>query len=135
MLPLPLLLAATLSASPTPCPADLLVANARVKATAGSTGGDDQYVVTVDVTNRGSAAQPPQTRQHLEILRDGAVLGSQLIPVLGARQAYAAAFRIHVPHRRGGAATPVEFRYVLDSKNAAAANCTTVNDRLTATLG
>ncbi|HZO93535.1 MAG TPA: hypothetical protein VFB22_07175 [Candidatus Baltobacteraceae bacterium] len=127
-------LAAALSASPSACPADLLVSNPRVKATLGATKDADVYVVTVDVKNRGVAAQPADTRQHLEVVHQGQVLGSQPIPVLGADQTYAAAFRVTLPHANGAAAPRVEFHYVLDSKNAPRANCTTVNDKITATL-
>ena len=129
---LPLVLAAALAASPSPCPADLLVANPSLKITRDDARGLDQYIVTIDVTNRGNGAQPLGTRQHLELLRDGDVLGSQTIPVLGPKQAYVAAFRMRLPH--GSTPLHVQFRYVLDSKNAPRANCTTVNDRLDATL-
>jgi len=130
-----LLLAALAGASPSSCPADLLVANARVKKTVGAARDVDAYVVTVDVTNRGTAAQPASTRQHLEVMRGGDVLASQPIPVLGAQQRYVVAFRVSLPHRAGTPPGHVDFRYVLDSPNAPEANCTTVNDRLTATLG
>ena len=132
---LAVLLAAALNASPTPCPADLLVSNPRVKTSRGAVDGADVYVVTVDISNRGVAAQPADTRQHLDVVHDGQVLGSQPIPVLGPQQTYAAAFRVTIPHASASASPArVEFHYVLDSKNAPRANCTTVNDKLTATL-
>jgi hypothetical protein len=109
------------------------VANAQLKVVGDPARDFAQYIVTVDVTNRGTGAQPPDTRQHLDVLRGGEVLGSQPIPVLGPKQAYAAAFRMRLP--RGSTPLRVTFRYVLDSHNAPRANCTTVNDRLTATLG
>ena len=133
---LPLLLAAALAgASPPPCPSDLLVANPRLKIVrANDDKTRDNYIVTVDVKNRGTAAQPEDTRQHLALVRDGAVIGTQSIPSLGADEGYAAAFRVQVPHQRKRGPFSVEFRYVLDSKNASRANCTSVNDRLNATL-
>jgi CARDB len=132
---LPLVLAAALAAaSPAPCPSDLLVANPRLKVVRARDAAHDNYVVTVDITNRGVANQPEDTRQHLALVRDGTTLGTQPIPSLGANESYAAAFRVQLPHQRRRGPFTVEFRYVLDSKNASRANCTSVNDRLTATL-
>jgi hypothetical protein len=132
---LPFLVAVALAtAPPSPCPSDLLVANPRLRVVRATDKTRDNYVVTVDVTNVGTATQPDGTRQHLSLLRDGNAIGSQPIPALGANESYAAAFRQQLPHERKRAPFTVEFRYVLDSKNAARANCTSVNDRLTATL-
>ena len=131
---LPLLLAYAIAASPTPCPSDLLVANPRLRIVRAVEKAFDNYVVTIDVTNRGSAPQPNFTRQHLAIARGGAVIGTQPIPPLDANESYAAAFQLQLPHQRNRAPFVVEFRYVLDSKNGPRANCTSANDRLTATL-
>ncbi len=86
------------------------------------------------MTNRGTAPQPNFTRQHLALARNGAVIGTQPVPPLDANANYAAAFRVQLPHERNRAPFVVEFRYVLDSKNAPRANCTSANDRLTAAL-
>jgi hypothetical protein len=132
---LPLVLGAALAAAePSPCPSDLLVANPRLKVVRAIDRSRDNFVVTVDIKNRGVAAQPAETRQHLALVRDGVTLGTQPIPALGANQSYAAAFRVQMPHAARRAPFAVEFRYVLDSKNASRANCTSVNDRLAATL-
>jgi hypothetical protein len=132
---LPYLLAVTLAnATPATCPADLLVANPRLKVVRARERAFDNYVVTVDVKNRGVAAQPAGTAQHIELVRDHATIGTQPIPALGPDESYAAAFRVQLPHQKTRAPFAVEFRYVLDSKNAPVANCTSVNDRLTATL-
>ena len=132
---LPTLLAAALAAaSPAPCPSDLLVANPRLKVVRADDRAKDNYVVSVVVRNRGAANQPDETKQHLELVRDGTVLGSQTIPALGANQSYLAAFRVQMPHVAHRGPFTVEFRYVLDSKNAARANCTSANDRVSATL-
>ncbi len=131
---LPLLLAYAISAAPTPCPSDLLVANPRLRIVRAADNAFDNYVVTIDVTNRGTAPQPDFTRQHLALVRDRIVIGTQPIPPLAANETYPAAFRVQLVHERGRAPFVVEFRYVLDSKNAARANCTSANDRLTATL-
>ena len=56
------------------------------------------------------------------------------VPPLAANESYDAAFRVQLVHERNRAPFVVEFRYVLDSKNAPRANCTSANDRLTATL-
>jgi hypothetical protein len=131
---LPLLLAAGIAAAPSPCPSDLLVANPRLKVVRARDRAFDNYVVTIDVKNRGVANQPDGTKQHLELGENGRVLGSQPIPPLGAEESYAAAFRVQLPHAARRAPYRVEFRYVLDSKNASRANCTSANDRVTATL-
>ena len=132
---LPFLVAAALAtASPAPCPSDLLVANPRLRVVRAADKSRDNFVVTVDVKNRGVATQPADTRQHLVLVRDGREIGSQPLPALGATESYAAAFRLQLPHERKRGPFTVEFRYVLDSKNASRANCTSVNDRLTATL-
>ncbi len=131
---LPLVLAAAMaSASPKPCPADLLVANPRLKIVRAREGDRDNYVVTVDVKNRGTAAQPAGTVQHLELIRNGASIGTQPVPALGPNQSYVAAFRVQLPRKKRGP-FPIGFHYVLDSKNAPSANCTSVNDRLSTTL-
>jgi len=131
---LPLFLAFAVSAAPTPCPSDLLVANPRLRVVRAADRDYDNYVVTIDVTNRGSAPQPNFTSQHLALVRDRVVIGTQPIPPLAANESYAAAFRVQLVHERKRAPFVVEFRYVLDSKNASRANCTSANDRLTATL-
>jgi hypothetical protein len=132
---LPFLVAAALAtASPSPCPSDLLVANPRLNIVRAGDKTKDNYVVTVDVKNRGVAAQPEQTQQHLSLIRDGREIGTQQIPPLGPNETYPAAFRVQLPHQPKREPFAVEFRYVLDSKNGRAANCTSANDRLNATL-
>jgi hypothetical protein len=132
---LPFVLAAALAtAQPSPCPSDLLLANPRLKVVRARDKAFDHYIVTVDVKNRGKEAQPDGTQQHLALLQRGVVLGTQPIPVLGGEEDYAAAFRLRLPHQGKRDPFPVEFRYVLDSKNASRANCTTANDRISATL-
>ncbi len=130
---LPLLLAAGVAAA-SPCPSDLLVADPRLKVVRARDRAFDNYVVTVDIKNRGVANQPNGTRQHLELAQRGHAIGTQPVPPLGAGESYAAAFRVQLPHQGARAPFAVEFRYVLDSKNAPRANCTSANDRLTATL-
>jgi hypothetical protein len=132
---LPFVLAAALaSASPAPCRSDLLVVNPRLKVVRARDKAFDNYIVTIEIKNRGAEAQPDGTQQHLELLQRGTVLGSQPIPVLGADEDYPAAFRLRLPHQAKRDPFPVEFRYVLDSKNGARANCTSANDRVSATL-
>ncbi len=131
---LPLFLAYAIAAAPTPCPSDLLVTHPRLRVVRAADKAFDNYIVTVDVTNRGSAPQPDFTRQHLALVRAGAAIGTQPIPPLAANESYAAAFRQQLKHVRDRAPFVVEFRYVLDSNNAPRANCTSANDRLTATL-
>ncbi|HTJ24596.1 MAG TPA: hypothetical protein VMA36_00390 [Candidatus Limnocylindria bacterium] len=126
---------AILAAAPSPCPADLLVADPRLKVVRAANPAMDNYVVTVDVRNRGTAAQTSGVSQRLELIRGGAVIGSQPIPALGPAQDYVAAFRLQLPHESKRPPFNVVFHYVLDQKSDAARNnCTSVNDRLSATL-
>jgi len=120
---------------PSPCPADLFVANPRLKVVRATDRSLDDYVVTVDVTNRGRAAQTRGLHQHLELQQQGKTLGTQPIPALGPAEAYAAAFRVTLPHAKTRVPFPVVFHYVLDAKaDAARDNCVTANDRVAATL-
>jgi hypothetical protein len=116
------------------CPSDPLIANPQLKIVRARERAFDHYIVTVDVKNNGSVAQPPGTNQHLELVQRGAVLGTQPIPVLGMQESYAAAFRVRLPHQSPRPPFAVQFRYVLDTHNAARANCNASNDRLDATL-
>ncbi len=118
----------------TPCPSDPLITNPQLKIVRARERGFDNYIVTVDVKNDGAATQPAGTAQHLELAQNGAVLGRQPVPVLGMQESYIAAFRVQLAHRSPRPPFTVEFRYVLDSRNAARANCNPSNDRLSATL-
>ncbi len=134
---LALLLAASsmLPPSPRPCPADLVVESPRLKVVRATERSLDDYVVTVDVTNRGSAGQSAGVKQHLELLQHGRALGAQPIPSLARGERYAAAFRVSLPHEDRRVPFPVAFHYVLDSKqDAARDNCVSANDRVSATL-
>jgi hypothetical protein len=118
-----------------PCPADLLLAEPRLKVVRSTDRALDNYVVTVDVKNRGSAGQTPSVMQHLELIAEGKVIGKQPVPPLGPSQDYVAAFRLQLPHAPQRPPFPVTFHYVLDSKgDAARDNCSSANDRLTVTL-
>lgn len=135
---LPALLAAaalTMAPASATCPTDLLLAEPRLKVVRATDRALDNYVVTVDVKNRGSAGQTPDVAQHLELIRDGTVIGTQPIPPLGPNQDYIAAFRLQLPHAQRRPPFPVTFHYVLDSKgDAARNNCSSANDRLSVTL-
>jgi hypothetical protein len=130
MLPFALLAVLALAdADPSPC-ADLLVASPKLQVVKAPNPGFYSAVVTVDVRNRGVVAQPAATQQHLEIVQNGTVLGTQPIPPLRAQQHYPAAFRIQLPASQRKERLDVTFRYVLDSHNAAQANCSASNDLL-----
>lgn len=130
---IPLLLAAAV-ATASPCPADLLVAHPRLKVTPDLQRGFQHDIITVDVTNRGTRAQRSDTRQKLDLLRDGAVIGSQPVPALGPGQVYIAAFRLRVSSAAKRTPVKVRFRYVLQYGDPSRENCTTANDILDATL-
>jgi hypothetical protein len=129
---LALLLATALTAAE--CPSDPLIASPRLKIVRARERAFDHYIVTVDVKNDGRDAQPAGTAQHLELVQRGRVLGEQPIPVLGMQESYVAAFRVRLPHQSPRPPFTVEFRYVLDTRNAPRANCNASNDRLSATL-
>ena len=126
------LLAAALAAAP--CASDPLIANPTLKIVRARERAFDHYIVTLDVRNDGRESQPPGTVQHLELVQNGNILGKQPIPVLGMHESYVAAFRVRLPHQSNRPPFVVEFRYVLDTRNAARANCNSANDRLSATL-
>ena len=129
-----LLATAMATTAPGRCPSDPLIADPRLKVVRARDRAFDHYIVTVDVKNDGSVAQPSGTAQHLELVQHGDVLGKQPIPVLGRQESYVAAFRLRLPHQSARPPFAVEFRYVLDTPNAARANCNPFNDRLSATL-
>jgi len=130
-----LLLAAALSSPPARCPSDPLIANPRLKVVRARERNFDHYIVTVDVKNDGTAAQPPGTAQHLALMQNGRVLGTQPVPTLGMQESYIAAFRVRLPHESPRPPFAVEFRYVLETtRDASRANCNPANDRLSATL-
>ena len=131
MIPAFLLAAAQTAA---PCAADPLIANPTLKIVRARERAFDNYIVTLDVKNDGRQSQPPGTVQHLELVQHGNVLGKQPIPVLGMKESYIAAFRVRLPHQSNRPPFVVEFRYVLDTRNVAQANCNSSNDRLSATL-
>ena len=131
---LPLLLAATLLAAGPACP-DPGLANPHLKVVRADVRGFDDYIVTVEVGNRGAAPQSAGIDQHLDLLQDGRILGSQPIPALGPKQTYVSAFRIRLPHERKRKPLAAEFRYVLaDGSRSARENCSSANDALSATL-
>lgn len=137
MLPALLAAVAVAAAGPgsRPCPADLLLAEPRLKVVRAPDRTMDNYVVTVDVKNRGSSGQTAGVMQHLELIHDGTVIGKQPVPSLGPNEDYIAAFRLQLPHAPKRSPFPVTFHYVLDSKgDAARDNCSAANDRLTVTL-
>ncbi len=129
-----LLATAVATTPPGLCPSDPLIANPSLKIVRARDRAFDHYIVTVDVKNAGRVGQPPATAQHLELVQHGNVLGKQPIPVLGMQESYVAAFRVRLAHQSPRPPFTVEFRYVLDSTNAARANCNPSNDRLSATL-
>jgi len=132
---LPFLLAAALAtAQPSPCPTDLLVANPRIKVVRARNRAFDNNIVSVDVRNNGQVPQRTDIRQHLDLLLGNVVVGSQPIPAIDAQDSYLAAFRFQLKHVKKRVPQPVTFHLVIDSKIAPGENCTTTNDKLTATL-
>lgn len=129
---LPIVLAAVLAAA---CPADPLLASPRLKVAPAGEKGYQHLIVSINVTNRGPLPQVIGTRQHLELLRDGQLVGSQPLPALGPATAYTATFRLRVPAQRRRAPLHVRFRYVLESGgDRAREDCDAGNDVLDATL-
>jgi len=130
---LPLILAATVALA-TPCPSDPLLTNPRLKVVRARDKTLDNYVVTLDVTNRGAAAQAPGIVQRLELLQNRQVIGTQPIPPLAAHETYPAAFRLQLAHKKKHPPLVVAFRYVPSGAGASRGNCDAANDTLNATL-
>jgi hypothetical protein len=132
---LPFLLAgALIAAQPATCPSDLLVQNPRLKVVRATDRTLDNYIVSVEVLNRGTADQRTNLRQHLDVLVNQKPAGTQPVPGLGANEVYPAAFRFQLPHQRHRKPVVVTFHYVMDDKARPGENCTTANDQITATL-
>lgn len=132
---LPILLAGAIAtATPAACPSDLLVQNPRLKVVRATDRTLDNYIVSVDVLNRGTAGQRVNVKQHLDLLVNQNPSGTQPIPGLGANETYPAAFRFQQPHQRHRKAIVITFHYVMDEKPRPGENCTTANDQVTATL-
>jgi hypothetical protein len=128
-------------ASPLPSPAchggDISVTDLQIKVIKGSarTATADRLLITGVFTNVGSTAQQPHTAQHAELLRDGAVVGTQPLPALGAKVQYPLQFRIFRDTSQRTDPIAVEVRYVLDDKRSVARNnCSLTNDSLQKTF-
>jgi len=133
---LPFLLAgALIAAQPAACPSDLLVANPQLKVLRSKDDRTlDNYIVTVNVQNQGTAGQRPGVNQHLDLLINQKAAGTQPIPGLGANESYPAAFRFQLPHQRHRKPVVITFHYMMDDKQRPGENCTTAHDQVTATL-
>ncbi len=127
------LVAAALSSTPSSCPVELVLADPQIKVVRRAAAGFDNYIVSVDVTNRGRAGQNGTTRQHLELRQGTQTLGSQPIPPLGSQQSYVAAFRLQLPHQAKRQPLKVDFRYADDSPTPSR-ECTSTSDMLSVTL-
>jgi hypothetical protein len=128
-------------ASPMPSPAchagDISVTDLQIKVIKASarTSTADRLLITGVFTNVGSRAQEPHTAQHAELLRDGAIVGTQILPALGAKVTYPLQFRIFRDTSQRTDPIAVEVRYVLDDKRSVARNnCSLTNDSLQKTF-
>ena len=128
-------------ASPLPAPAchggDISVTDVRINVVKASskTSPADRLLITGDFTNVGTKSQKPETAQHAELLRDGAVLSTQPLPALAAGVKYPLQFRIFRPTDQRKDAVTVTVRYVLDDPHAARTNnCTPTNDSMQKTF-
>lgn len=133
MLPF-ILAAAVATAQPSACPTDLLVADPRIKVVRAREREFDNEIVSIDVKNVGTASQKPDVRQHLDLFVGGQLAGTQPIPAVAAQDSYEAAFRLQVKHVKHRAPQQMTFRFAVDAKMLPGENCTTANDKLTATL-
>ena len=129
-------------ASPMPSPAchagDISVTDLQIKVIKGSAHSAtaaDRLLITGVFSNVGGRAQAPHTAQHAELLRDGAVVGTQPLPALGANVNYPLQFRIFRDTSQRTDPIAVEVRYVLDDKRSFARNnCSLTNDSLQKTF-
>lgn len=127
------LVAAALSSTPSSCPVELVLADPQIKVVRRAAAGFDNYIISVNVTNRGRAGQSGVTRQHLELRQGTQTLGSQPIPPLGPQQSYVAAFRLQLPHQSKRQPLKVDFRYA-DDNPTPSRECTSTSDMLSVTL-
>jgi hypothetical protein len=130
---LPILLAgALIAAQPSVCPSDLIVSNPRVRLVRMESAGQNDYVVIVDIKNRGTAAQRKDVAQHLDMSINIGVEGTQAIPPLRAGQNYTATYPFQIPRTKHKPSHPspwvATFHFVIDDAGRRDENCTTAND-------
>lgn len=128
---------ATPSAAPACSGSDISVTDLQIKIIKGSAKAatDDRLLITGTFTNIGTEPQQPHLGQHAELLRDGNVVATQVLPALGAGVAYPLQFRIFRATTQRTDPVMVRVRYVLDDKRRPARNnCTQVNDSLQKTF-
>ncbi len=75
---------------------DISVTDLQIKVIKGSakTSTDDRLLITGTFKNVGSESQQPHLAQHAELLRDGNVVATQILPALAAGVEYPLQFRI-----------------------------------------
>jgi hypothetical protein len=130
---LAVLFAAAASPAPaaSPCAgADPAVADMSMKLVKKH-GGDDHYIITAGITNRGERAQEPGIVQHVALVRDGKMLAPQVVPALGPGVRYVVAFAIDRPSSQRKEPLEVMVRYTLDKGDEALNNCNHTGDSLT----
>lgn len=135
MMALALVFAVTASPAPAAAcvDADIAVTDLQLRVIKPHFGrsGPDRLIFTTVLANVGSKPQPAGTTQHVELLRDGKVIGTESLEVLGPSENNTVAFRIFRPRGERSDPLQVTVRYVLDSKREGErANCAAANDSL-----
>lgn len=116
---------------------DISVTDLQIRVIKGSakTSTDDRLLITGTFKNVGSESQQPHLAQHAELLRDGNVVATQILPALAAGVEYPLQFRIFRATTERTDPVMVLVRYVLDDKRRPQRNnCTQVNDSLQKTF-
>jgi hypothetical protein len=108
---------------------DISVTDLRINLVKGSDKANlpDRFLITADLSNIGSASQVPRVAQHVELVRDGAVV----LPSLAGGVTYPLQFRIFRDPKQRTDPLEVLVRYVLDVKSKMPEmNCSGSNDAL-----
>ena len=87
----------------------------------------------VDVKNRGTAAQRNDIVQHLDLLLNGLVAGTQAVPGLRAGQSFTATYPFRRSRTKHKPRPPVAvtFHYVRDDALRSGESCTSADDSAT----
>jgi hypothetical protein len=114
----------------------LVLSNPRVQFIRSESAPLLDYVAIVDVKNRGTAAQRQDIAQHLDLLLNGVVAGTQALPGLRAGQSFTATypFRRARTKQKPRPPVPVTFHYVRDDVPHSGENCTSADDSATMTF-
>jgi hypothetical protein len=109
---------------------DIAITQVKYAVVRGNAATPDRIVITADVVNVGTQSQTTGIVQHVELLRDGAVLAAEHFRPLRMGERYPVALRLFRPHAQRKDPLEVVVRYVPDDRRARGENCNPANDSL-----